>query len=692
MRPRAVRPRLLAFAGLATILIAPPASADSPSVRLSDAKQSGLFNSGQGGQAAVNRINDPTPVEGALKLDYTLPRGAGAGVWAKGFPAGFDAEHLDVVNLTIRGVGPDQARRVKASLELKGSSGTQVIPIDLAPESSRSEYPIEWKRIGDLNEVVVAIGQAGDEPASGSVVLDVRFEQIPWTRKLADSPLARIGGVLAVAGLLALVSALTLGRFGPQQGREASGLRRDLVQGIGTVLMAGLALAIFELGGRGESGAGWASMWFAVGGAIVATWWKFGLTGRFLGPAEVFQDALAVGLLAATASPLAILQAPTNWSQATQLSQAVSGVAAFAYLAIVANRLATTGRHPGATLGALIVGTPYVVGSLVLLSSPGMMQSLGGVAFGGWAEAQEVLGRVIVLFLFNEALAQGLSLATKRKWLTSLAAHLALLLVAAAAVAAPLVADYGSRAPMAGWESWAWLVVAVATTAFSQAGLWGEVYLVTGLLMDAIHGTAPSGGSTVEPPVPRHEEGDDLQRDVHGDPPTGCGPWGRRDRPPVRGRGAGPPVRALGCPGVPAGQDDLRDLRRQPGVLPEGGQELPESLLYARGAVVGLGLGLGLALAISDTSMATRVWLRLRGRGATYSGVNVLGDAFGRRRWAGARPVLEGLSGPGAARRVHRRGARVLLRRGPGRGGRGQVPPVSRRSAPSPKPMASRRS
>ena len=59
-----------------------------------------------------------------------------------------------------------------------------------------------------------------------------------------------------------------------------------------------------------------------------------------------------------------------NLSQRLMLSQTVASVAAFAYLAVVANRLATNGRHPGAMLGGLlIVGTPYVVGSLVLLSS-----------------------------------------------------------------------------------------------------------------------------------------------------------------------------------------------------------------------------------------------------------------------------------------------------------------------------------
>ena len=624
----------LAFAALSALLVAPHSRADVPPIRLTDASESGVFNF-NGGQAVVNRVTEPGDGEGALKIDYTLPRGSAAGVYTKAFPNGLEADHIDVVRLAVRGVGPDQARRVNAALEIKGTAGTRRIPLDLTADWSRSDHPIEWPAIGAVNEVVVSIGQVGEEPASGSMVLDVRFEQIPWLRKLAGSPLARMAGVLGVAGLLGLLTALGLRLVGQPGGREATGLGRDFVEGFGTVLIAGLALAIFEVGGRGDAGEGWASMGFAVAGALVAEWWTFGLKGRHLTPAEVFRDALAVGLLGVSSSPLAILQAPANWPQVLQLSQAAAGVAAFAYLAFVANRLATTGRHPGAIASALIVGTPYALGSLVLLSSPGMMQGLGGFAPGEWPELRGVVGRALVLFAFNEALAQGLSLATKRKWLTSIAAHLALLAVAFAAVVAPLVADYGSGLGAAKWGAWGRLVLAVVTTAFSQAGLWGEVYLVTGLLMDAIHGTAPSRGSTASHPFLGMKKGM-IYSGTFMALLYGLGAlW---DVSAIRGFATQFPTptavlfSSLAFPLVKTIFETFDGSQR---FFRRVAKSYRSPWLYARGAVVGLALGLGLASGISGESMATRVWFGFGFGVATYAGINLLGDFIEASRGRG---------------------------------------------------------
>src|SRR5208283_1484296 len=96
----------------------------------------------------------------------------------------------------------------------------------------------------------------------------------------------------------------------------------------------------------------------------------------------------------------------------------------------------------------------------------------------------EFLGRAFVIFCFNEAVAQGLGLATMGKRLGSLRAHVSLLAVAAAAVAAPRVAAFGSGVTVAAWPDIVRLVATVLTTMLSQAGLWAEAYLVTGMIMD----------------------------------------------------------------------------------------------------------------------------------------------------------------------------------------------------------------
>src|SRR5262249_28316343 len=133
-----------------------------------------------------------------------------------------------------------------------------------------------------------------------------------------------------------------------------------------------------------------------------------------------------------------------------------------------------------------------------------LVKALGGDLTAGAIAAPALLmvvGRVVVVFCFNEAVANGLSLATGRGLLRSPKVHLALLAVAAAVIAAPWVAAWGSGETVAAWPGALRLVVAVVAAMLAEAGLWAEVYLITGMVLDAIHGRAPSEGSALGLPV-----------------------------------------------------------------------------------------------------------------------------------------------------------------------------------------------
>src|SRR5262249_42326595 len=138
----------------------------------------------------------------------------------------------------------------------------------------------------------------------------------------------------------------------------------------------------------------------------------------------------------------AVLQAPAAWSDVLLLSRTTAAAAALIYHVANACRLSAAGRHLGALGGALIIGTPYVVGSLLFVGS-GVLTA--------WRAALVFVARVFVVFGFNEVVANALSVATKRTPLRPLKAHLALLVVAAAVIAAPGIAAYGSSTTVAAW-------------------------------------------------------------------------------------------------------------------------------------------------------------------------------------------------------------------------------------------------
>ncbi len=216
-----------------------------------------------------------------------------------------------------------------------------------------AEQLLDWTAIGSVKEVVVSVTRVGQgEPGVGSLWLDVRFAPLMPLRKLALSLPARFGGVI-LAGILgaaiaAFLRSLTGGRTGATPAR---GIGRDLIQGVGVVAIAALALGIEAVGGMGPLEVGWAPVWLALAGAAVGEWWTFGLTGRHVTPGQALRDALATGLLAASVGPLSILQAPATWSDLLRLSQPVAASVACLYLGANAIRLASSGKHLGGGRG-----------------------------------------------------------------------------------------------------------------------------------------------------------------------------------------------------------------------------------------------------------------------------------------------------------------------------------------------------
>ena len=640
------RAMLLAVA-LATAGGVSARAADQP-VRLAEAAELGTFNVGPA-RAVVQRAR----AGDHLDLDYTIPRGAAAGLYAKAFPGGLGPDRADVVRLAITAANADQVRQIAVAVEIKGTAGVQRIPVEVHSDRTPISERVDWPRIGTLKEVVVSVTPAGDAaPAAGILSIDAQFQRLSLLQELSLSPMARLGGVLLAAVLVALLTALLRSMAGrqpsaatetfPAQKREVGsswlrGLRADLVRGAGTVFIALLVIEVVLIGDKRPLEVGWTAVWVALAGAAIAEWWKYGLTGRHLTPAEVFQDMAATGCLAASSSSMAILQAPAAWPELLLLSQAAAAAFTWVYHAANAARLATSGRHLGAA-AVLIVGAPYVVGGLTLLESGGLLQELGGTlslgALAAWPAAREVIGRVLVIFGFNEAVANGLSLVMKRRPIASRGAHGAMLAVAAAVIAAPWIAGFGSGATVASWPPLPRLIATVLTTILSQAGLWAEAYLITGMAMDAIHGQAPSRSAIAEHPVRGMTKGMVYSGTYMGILHV-LGALG--DVPALRSTAAGQPVLAatlFGALTFPLLKTIIETFDGSHAFFLRVRSSYASPVLYLRGAVVGLGLGCGLALAMPEKELAARVWFGLGVGALAYAGIDLLRDSseMGRGR------------------------------------------------------------
>ena len=117
------------------------------------------------------------------------------------------------------------------------------------------------------------------------------------------------------------------------------------------------------------------------------------------------------------------------------------------------------------------------------------MAEIGGVAFASAPFAAKVfVGRMVVLFVLCEAALQLLSLIGVGRAARRPALHVMVFALSAFAALTPLLANFAQvRASPVGRVAFGALFAALA-----EAGLWGVVYFITGLALDALSGRPPS--------------------------------------------------------------------------------------------------------------------------------------------------------------------------------------------------------
>ena len=222
---------------------------------------------------------------------------------------------------------------------------------------------------------------------------------------------------------------------------------------------------------------------------------KYGLTRSRLTPAEALQDGLVVGLLALSSDPaMKVWQAPAAWHDLFAMTSPVAGIAGIVYLLLVAYAFKRTGRHLSPAAGCSMVLAPLLFNCLLLLQSPEMLQHIGSCLARSMPVSPEVLqwlGTAVVLVAVNEAVAVGLHVLCAGRVCTDARLHLLLVVSALLASTTPSIARWGSGAQLASLPAVAGTVVAIAAAVLSQAGLWAQTFLITGLIMDALNAKNP---------------------------------------------------------------------------------------------------------------------------------------------------------------------------------------------------------
>lgn len=211
---------------------------------------------------------------------------------------------------------------------------------------------------------------------------------------------------------------------------------------------------------------------------------------------------LGVALIAASANDgIRLWQAAGSWSDAFTFSPFGAGAAAALIVGGTAwATLRHGGRAPSPVLVAGLIVAPYLLSVLFLLRMPWLLRDMAaGLTGTGLDPLPLILGRTAILFLVAEAALLGLGWLMDRRGTRDRRVHGVAFLSALLASLTPHLADIGSSRVMAGLPAGLHLVAVPAVAAVALAGLWAQVFLLTGVLLDALRGRRPTG-----PAVLRH--------------------------------------------------------------------------------------------------------------------------------------------------------------------------------------------
>jgi cyclic beta-1,2-glucan synthetase len=202
------------------------------------------------------------------------------------------------------------------------------------------------------------------------------------------------------------------------------------------------------------------------------------------------------------------------------------------------------------------------------------------------------------------------------------------LAVAAAAVAGPWIAQLGSAGVVAAWPPAAQAIAAVLATMASQAGLWAEVYLITGMVMDAIHGKSPGLASLCGVPLQGMKKGmvysGVFMALLHGLDLLCKAPaadWLLQHFPL--------PIAALaGAVLFPLAKTIIATFDGSQAFFRRTRASYRQPALYARGALVGLGVGYAILQLLTASETAFRAEFGAAVGIAAFGGVSLLRDGF----------------------------------------------------------------
>ncbi len=272
-------------------------------------------------------------------------------------------------------------------------------------------------------------------------------------------------------------------------GMRASRPGERILAALGWLLAFWLVAASLWIGSLQDS-----PQWHAVTiglGVLAFALLRWALIGTFLRLGDIVRVAAVFAFFHLRVDPAQpIWTVPPDLAGVFTFSRVGATLLLFTCFCVEAGSLVV--RRRGLTVREVLalVLAPCLFNWLLLLTAPALpgLATLQAVLEGG---AADLLLRLLIVLAFNLIVVQLLASVTRQTFGLHLPLVLALLGVSVLATLAPTIADlpWRFRAELA--SPLLQVLAIILTSVLAQAALWGQTYLVTGFLMDALEGRAP---------------------------------------------------------------------------------------------------------------------------------------------------------------------------------------------------------
>ena len=246
------------------------------------------------------------------------------------------------------------------------------------------------------------------------------------------------------------------------------------------------------------------------------------------------------------------------------------------------------------------------------------------------------IGRFFIVLLFVELIVNAFSLLNAKHLITDRFAHKQLVKLTALLIISPFIADLGSGEWARDLPFILPSVIAIITTLLSQGALWAFVFMITGVLLDAIKGQAPAGWLIFE-----HAKKGRINGMIYSAILMSMIQFiylysNAELIQSLFAKAMFPLIIISLAIAYPLIKTIIESFDGSAVPFKTRAKEsYQNSVLYTRGAVVGLGLALAIQLQLSEASTANRIFYGLAVGAIAFAGVNLLFDlkSGGTKKW-----------------------------------------------------------